>query len=197
MKLILATSNKDKVSEIKDILKDKVDVLSPKDLDIDKFEVVEDGKTLIENAYKKAKTLYDLKKLPTLADDTGLFVKSLNLRPGIYSHRYANENPTYKENRDKLLFELKDKEDRTAYFMTVVCFIDSSGKDHYFEGKINGEITKEEYGDKDFGYDQIFKVKDKTFGEMKEEEKNLYSHRAIALNKFKNFIENNYENFSS
>lgn len=197
MKLILATSNKDKVSEIKDILKDKVDVLSPKNLDIDKFEVVEDGKTLIENAYKKAKTLYDLKKLPTLADDTGLFVKSLNLRPGIYSHRYANENPTYKENRDKLLFELKDKEDRTAYFMTVVCFIDSSGKDHYFEGKINGEITKEEYGDKDFGYDQIFKVKDKTFGEMKEEEKNLYSHRAIALNKFKNFIENNYENFSS
>src|SRR5699024_6660492 len=114
---------------------------------------------------------------PTLADDTGLFVKKLNNRPGVHSHRYANENPSYKENRDKLLDELKDIEDRSAYFKTVICFIDSKGKDHYFEGKIDGIISKEEFGDKDFGYDQIFKVKgeDKTFGQMNEKEKNSFS----------------------
>ncbi|MSS76865.1 RdgB/HAM1 family non-canonical purine NTP pyrophosphatase [Anaerococcus sp. AGMB00486] len=197
MKLILATSNKDKVREIKKILDDKINIFSPGDLNIDSFEVVEDGKTLKENAYKKAKAIYDITNLPTLADDTGLFVKSLDFRPGVYSHRYANENPTYKENRDKLLSELKDKDNRQAYFMTVLCFIDSRGKDYYFEGRINGEISHREHGDKDFGYDQIFRVNSKTFGEMKEEEKNSYSHRAKALDKFKNFIKNNYESISS
>lgn len=196
MKFILATSNKDKVREIKEIL-NNIDILSPKDVNIDKFEVEEDGKTLKENAYKKAKALYDLKKLPTLADDTGLFVKSLDLRPGVYSHRYANENPTYKENREKLLNELKDKDNRDAYFMTVVCFIDSNGKEHFFEGRIDGEISEKEYGDKDFGYDQIFMVNGKTFGQMKEEEKNSYSHRAIALDEFKKFIESKDESTSS
>lgn len=190
MKIVLATSNKDKVREIKEILGENIKIYTTKDYNVDNFEVEEDGETLKENAYKKAKTLYDILKVPTLADDTGLFVKSLDLRPGVYSHRYAGDNPTYKDNRDKLLDELKNCESRDAYFKTTVCFIDDKGKDCYFDGQINGEISKKEYGDKDFGYDQIFKVKelDKTFGQMTDEEKNLYSHRSLALEKFKKFL---------
>lgn len=190
MKIVLATSNKDKVREIKEILGENIKIYTTKDYNIDNFEVEEDGETLKENAYKKAKTLYDILKVPTLADDTGLFVKSLDLRPGVYSHRYAGDNPTYKDNRDKLLEELKNCENRDAYFKTTVSFIDDKGKDYYFDGQINGEISKKEYGDKDFGYDQIFKVKelDKTFGQMTDEEKNLYSHRSLALEKFKKFL---------
>ena len=190
MKIVLATSNKDKVREIKEILGKSVDIYTTDDFDIEKFEVEEDGKTLKENAYKKAKSLYDILKMPTLADDTGLFVKSLNLRPGVYSHRYAGENPTYKDNRNKLLDELKESNNRDAYFKTSVCFIDKDGKDYYFDGKIDGEISEKEYGDKDFGYDQIFRVKEikKTFGQMTDEEKNLYSHRSLALEKFKKFL---------
>lgn len=190
MKIVLATSNKDKVREIKEILGKSVDIYTTDDFDIEKFEVEEDGKTLKENAYKKAKSLYDILKMPTLADDTGLFVKSLNLRPGVYSHRYAGENPTYKDNRNKLLDELKESANRDAYFKTSVCFIDKDGKDYYFDGKIDGEISEKEYGDKDFGYDQIFRVKEikKTFGQMTDEEKNLYSHRSLALEKFKKFL---------
>lgn len=190
MKIVLATSNKDKVREIKEILGENIKIYTTKDYNINNFEVEEGGETLKENAYKKAKTLYDILKVPTLADDTGLFVKSLDLRPGVYSHRYAGDNPTYKDNRDKLLDELKNSENRDAYFKTTVCFIDDKGKDYYFDGQINGEISKKEYGDKDFGYDQIFKVKelDKTFGQMTDEEKNLYSHRSLALEKFKKFL---------
>ena len=190
MKIVLATSNKDKVREIKEILGENIKIYTTKDYNINNFEVEEDGETLKENAYKKAKTLYDILKVPTLADDTGLFVKSLDLRPGVYSHRYAGDNPTYKDNRDKLLDELKNCDNRDAYFKTTVCFIDDKGKDYHFDGQINGEISKKEYGDKDFGYDQIFKVKelDKTFGQMTDEEKNLYSHRSLALEKFKKFL---------
>lgn len=190
MKIVLATSNKDKVREIKEILGESVDIYTTDDFNIEKFEVDEDGETLRENAYKKAKSLYDILKIPTLADDTGLFVKSLNLKPGVYSHRYAGENPTYKDNRNKLLDELKESDNRDAYFKTSVCFIDKDGKDYYFDGKIDGEISEKEYGDKDFGYDQIFRVKEigKTFGQMTDEEKNLYSHRSLALEKIKKFL---------
>ena len=190
MKIVLATSNKDKVREIKEILGESIDIYTTDDFDLGKFEVEEDGETLKENAYKKAKSLYDILKIPTLADDTGLFVKSLNLKPGVYSHRYAGENPTYKDNRNKLLVELKESDNRDAYFKTSVCFIDKDGKDYYFDGKIDGEISEKEYGDKDFGYDQIFRVKEikKTFGQMTDEEKNLYSHRSLALEKFKKFL---------
>lgn len=199
MNLLLATSNKDKVKEIKELISNRINLLTISNLNIEKFEVEEDGKTLKENAYKKAKTLYDIAKISTMADDTGLFVESLNLRPGVFSHRYAGDNPSYKDNRNRLLKELKGKNDRSAYFITVICFIDPMGNVHYFEGRIDGEITLREYGYKDFGYDQIFKAygSEKTFGQMNEEEKNLYSHRFKALKKFNEFIEANYESISS
>lgn len=197
MKLILATTNQDKIKEIKEIIKGNIEILTLDDLNIENFEVIEDGKTLKENAFKKAITLYKMTHIPTISDDTGLFVNALGNKPGVYSHRYANSNPTYKQNRDKLLDELKNVENRKAYFMTVICFIDNNGKDHYFSGKINGEISHKEHGNKEFGYDQIFKVNGKTFGQMKDEEKNSYSHRALALNEFKKFLEENYDSISS
>lgn len=196
MKIVLATSNKDKINEIKKLIPKEYTVLTTADLGIENFEVEEDGETLEENAHKKAKTLFDMVKLPTLADDTGLFVKALDNRPGVKAHRYAGKDPTYKENRDKMLEELKDKKDRSAYFATCVCYIDGEGSDHYFEGKIDGQITKEELGDYDFGYDQIFKPNksDLSFGQMSVEEKNHYSHRSLALNKFVNFLEEKQKN---
>lgn len=196
MKIVLATSNKDKIKEIKKLLPKEYQVLTTDDLGIKDFDVEEDGKTLEENAYKKAKALFDRVKLATLADDTGLFVKALDNRPGVRAHRYAGEDPTYEENRIKMLKELDGKEDRSAYFATCVCYIDKDGKDHYFQGKINGTITDKELGSYDFGYDLIFRpdASDLTFGQMSVEEKNHYSHRAIALSKFMSYLEDKDKN---
>lgn len=194
MQIVFASGNIDKINQIS-LLLDDINLKSPKDLGIENFEVDEDGLSLSENAYKKAKFLYDQVKLPTFADDTGLFVKAINNRPGVHSHRYAGTNPSYKENRDKLLAELEDKKDRSAYFKTVICFIDSEGKDYYFDGSLHGEITKKEFGDYEFGYDQIFKPKglEKTLGQLTNEQINQISHRSIAIDNFYKFIKENYE----
>ena len=189
MEIVFASGNIDKVNQVKLIL-DEVDLKTPVDFGIENYEVEENGKTLKENAYKKAKALFDLINKATIADDTGLFVKSLDARPGVYSHRYANQNPTYKENRDKLLSELEEKIDRRAYFETCLCFIDENGYDHYFFGKLPGTITSQESGDYDFGYDQIF-MPDKfdiTLGEMTKEEINKISHRSKAFSQFKEYL---------
>lgn len=198
MKIIFASGNIDKLNQIKLILSN-IDLVSPKDLEINHFEVIEDGKTLEENAYKKAKAIYDMTKSPVFADDTGLFVDALNGDPGVYSHRYANENPSYKENRDKLLRELQMKVDRRAKFITSICYIDENGEDHYFKGTLNGTITNKEIGTYEFGYDQIFMPDglDKTLGQMTNEKINEISHRSMAIKEFKKFLENNYENINN
>lgn len=186
MTLLFATGNIDKLKQVELMIDN---LKSPKDFDLDDIEVVEDGKSLKENAYKKAKTYFDLAKVPTISDDTGLFVEALDNRPGIYAHRYAGENATYKDNRDKLLSELKDKDNRDAYFKTLVCYIDENGKDYYFEGILEGTITKEEIGQFEFGYDQIFlpKGSDRTLGQMTEKEINQISHRSKAIESFVKF----------
>lgn len=190
MEILFATGNKDKLKQI-NLLLDTYKLIGPKELGISNFEVEEDGDTLSKNAFKKAKALYDISSKPTLADDTGLFVKALDGRPGVHSHRYASESATYKDNRTKLLEELDGIDNREAYFKTVICFIDENGNDHYFEGRLNGMITREEIGDYDFGYDQIFKPEglDKTLGQMTSEEINTISHRSKAINKFKEYIQ--------
>lgn len=186
MTLLFATGNIDKLKQVELMIDN---LKSPKDFDLDDIEVVEDGKSLKENAYKKAKTYFDLAKVPTISDDTGLFVEALDNRPGIYAHRYAGEDATYKDNRDKLLSELKDKDNRDAYFKTIVCYIDENGKDYYFEGILEGTITKEEIGQYEFGYDQIFlpKGSDRTLGQMTEKEINQISHRSKAIESFAKF----------
>ena len=186
MTLLFATGNIDKLKQVELMIDN---LKSPKDFDLEDIEVVEDGESLKENAYKKAKTYFDLTKVPTISDDTGLFVEALENRPGIYAHRYAGEDATYKDNRDKLLSELKDKDNRDAYFKTIVCYIDENGKDYYFEGILEGTITKEEIGQYEFGYDQIFlpKGSDRTLGQMTEKEINQISHRSKAIENFVNF----------
>lgn len=186
MTLLFATGNIDKLKQVELMIDN---LKSPKDFDLEDIDVVEDGKSLKENAYKKAKTYFDLAKVPTISDDTGLFVEALDNRPGIYAHRYAGEDATYKDNRDKLLSELKDKDNRDAYFKTLVCYIDENGKDYYFEGILEGTITKEEIGQYEFGYDQIFlpKGSDRTLGQMTEKEINQISHRSKAIESFVKF----------
>lgn len=186
MTLLFATGNIDKLKQVELMIDN---LKSPKDFDLDDIDVVEDGKSLKENAYKKAKTYFDLAKVPTISDDTGLFVEALDNRPGIYAHRYAGEDATYKDNRDKLLSDLKDKDNRDAYFKTLVCYIDENGKDYYFEGILEGTITKEEIGQYEFGYDQIFlpNGSDRTLGQMTEKEINQISHRSKAIESFVKF----------
>lgn len=186
MSLLFATGNIDKLKQVELMIDN---LKSPKDFDLDDIDVVEDGESLKENAYKKAKTYFDLTKVPTISDDTGLFVEALDNRPGMYAHRYAGEDASYKDNRDKLLSELKDIDNRDAYFKTIVCYIDENGKDYYFEGVLLGTITKEEIGQYEFGYDQIFlpKGSDRTLGQMTEKEINQISHRSKAIESFVKF----------
>lgn len=198
MELVFASNNINKLEQVK-LLLDNDKVLMPKDIGIEGFDVIEDGHTLKENAFKKANELYKLCKKRVFSDDTGLFVKALDNRPGIYAHRYAGEDATDKDNRDKLLDELSDKANRDAYFLTVICFIDEGGKDYYFEGRLDGTISEIELGDGGFGYDKIFYVKkyEKSLGQMDINFKNQISHRGLAMKEFKKFLEDKYENLNN
>lgn len=198
MELVFASNNINKLEQVK-LLLDNDKVVMPKDIGIEDFDVVEDGLTLKANAFKKASELYKLTKRKVFSDDTGLFVKALDNRPGIYAHRYAGEDATDKDNRDKLLEELADKDCRDAYFLTVICFIDEDGKDYYFEGRLDGTIATKELGNGGFGYDKLFYVKkyDKSLAQMDINFKNQISHRGLAMKEFKKFLEERYENINN
>lgn len=198
MELVFASNNINKLEQVK-LLLDNDKVVMPKDIGIQGFDVVEDGLTLKANAFKKASELYKLTKRKVFSDDTGLFVKALDNRPGIYAHRYAGEDATDKDNRDKLLEELADKDCRDAYFLTVICFIDEDGKDYYFEGRLDGTIATKELGNGGFGYDKLFYVKkyDKSLAQMDINFKNQISHRGLAMKELKKFLEERYENINN
>lgn len=198
MELVFASNNINKLEQVK-LLLDNDKVVMPKDIGIEGFDVVEDGLTLKANAFKKASELYKITKRKVFSDDTGLFVKALDNRPGIYAHRYAGEDATDKDNRDKLLEELADKDCRDAYFLTVICFIDEDGKDYYFEGRLDGTIATKELGNGGFGYDKLFYVKkyDKSLAQMDINFKNQISHRGLAMKEFKKFLEERYENINN
>jgi len=187
MDLLFATTNSHKLQEIKAIIKEH-NIISLVDLN-DKTEVEESGETFRENAYLKAKYFYDKYKIPTFADDSGLIVHALGNEPGVRSARYAGEKATYLENNLKLLKKLENIEDRSAYFITVICYIDQKGMVHYFEGKVTGEIIAEFRGNEGFGYDPIFYLPKygKTYAELGNE-KNKISHRYLALDKFLQYL---------
>ncbi|OLR64297.1 RdgB/HAM1 family non-canonical purine NTP pyrophosphatase [Peptoniphilus porci] len=181
--LVLSTDNINKLREIREILQDlDVKIYGKSDIEGLDFEVIEDGDTLYDNALKKASAIADRVNYAVLADDTGLFVNSLNGEPGVHSARYASEHDD-KKNREKLLNNLKNKEDRSAYFKTQIVLIDEDKNIIPIEGVCSGKISLEEKGDNGFGYDSIFVPDgfDKTFAEMSHEEKNEISHRARAL----------------
>ncbi|CDF59453.1 Nucleoside 5-triphosphatase RdgB (dHAPTP, dITP, XTP-specific) [Thermobrachium celere DSM 8682] len=193
MRLIVASNNNHKVQEIKEILKPLgIEAVSLKEAGIS-IEIVEDGTTFEENAYKKAKTIYDITKEAVLADDSGLEVYALNNAPGVYSARFAGEECNYKKNNEKLLELLKDMPDdkRGARFVCTMILITKEGEVIKSVGTVEGVISKEPRGTNGFGYDPLFIVPelDKTFAELSEEEKNKISHRARALENLKGLLE--------
>ena len=196
-KLLVASSNKGKIEEIKDHFKElKFNFITPDQFD-NLEEVIEDGSTLEENALKKARDRAYKTKLLTLADDTGLEVDYLDGKPGIYSARFAHENATYEENNDKLLELLKDVpyEKRTAHFRTVVAVVDPlEEKEYTVSGICRGYILEKRRGEQGFGYDPLFYIPehDKTFAEMTVSLKNKISHRANALEKMKKVLKSRY-----
>ena len=196
-RIILSTGNLHKVNEIKGILKGMpFDVVTKDDLGYQDFDVVEDGKTLEENALKKAQELHKLTKGIVIADDTGLYVDVLKGEPGVYSARYAGENATYAENNKLLLNKLKDVpvEKRTAYFKTVIAVILEDGSRLMAEGICRGTIAFQERGKRGFGYDPLFVVEDgKPFLNDSGRE-NKISHRANALNNLREKLEEVIEN---
>ena len=148
-------------------------------------DVVEDGVTFQENALKKARTIWNLKKKWVLADDSGLVVDALGGAPGIYSSRYGGREKDYAGNNEKLLSEMKGVPDgeRQAAFVSVMALIDPDGKETVVEGRTEGVITRDLQGREGFGYDPLFFIPEKgcTMAELPMDEKNAISHRGRAL----------------
>jgi len=190
--IILATGNKHKVEEIKEILKDLSIKVTPMISFPQYPSTEEDGKTLEENAIKKASEASKFFGKWTLADDSGLEVDYLDGAPGVYSARYAGEKCLYEDNNNKLLKVLDGVplEKRTAKFRTVIAISSPDGKINLAEGKIFGIIALQSAGSNGFGYDPVFYVPeyDKTFAELSTDIKNSISHRAIAIQKAKEII---------
>lgn len=193
-KLILSSSNPHKIDELRSILRGlPVEVISKSEAGFGDLEVVEDGDTLEANAKKKALAMAERSSEIILADDTGLFVDALDGAPGVYSARFAGEECSYVENNKKLLSALSTIAEgkRTAHFETVIAIVWEDGSVQTVEGRCDGAIGYEPRGDNGFGYDPLFIVKgtDRTFAQMKDEEKNQISHRANALRKLREVFE--------
>jgi len=190
--VIIATKNRGKSREIKEILKvDSVRYIDLNDLDF-KDEIVEYGKSFEENALIKATTIFDRYGIPVIADDSGLEVDVLNGRPGVYSARYAGENATDQENNELLLSELSKVPDikRKARFVCVAVFYYDRDRYVVERGEVEGYITHNPVGTNGFGYDPIFYLPEfkKTMAELSSEEKNRISHRGQAFRRLKNHV---------
>ena len=193
-KIVLATNNLDKLAEMNNVLSDLgLDLLT-----LNQFpeigEIQETGITLLENSFIKARTVFNMTGLASLADDTGLEVDALNGAPGVFSSRYAGENVSYEENVKKILDDLKDVPfgKRSARFKTVISFVTSS-TELSTDGVLTGMIATEQKGSNGFGYDPVFLVNSlgQTLAEISPSKKNEISHRAIALRKMKDIIKQN------
>jgi len=188
--LVIATTNKNKLREFREILKElQIEVLSLADFGPIP-PVIEDGSTFEENAYKKALHTAKILGLPAIADDSGLVVPALGGAPGVYSARYASENATDEDNCQKLLKELNGIQDRRAYFQCVLSIAVPSGPALTYEGRCDGVILHDKRGSNGFGYDPLFYYEKlgQTFAEMSLTDKNKVSHRGKALSSVKEEI---------
>ena len=182
MKLIIASNNKGKIREYKQLLEPfGYDVVSQSEAGIN-IEVEETGTTFAENSALKARAIYDITKNAVLADDSGLVVDALNGEPGVYSARYGGCDND-KDRVDLILDKMKDvkDEDRTAHFVCTIHFIRENGEEIAVEGRVYGKIGYSPIGENGFGYDPIFMYDDKSFAQLSADEKNSVSHRANAL----------------
>ncbi|MGY0407212.1 MAG: non-canonical purine NTP diphosphatase [Polaribacter sp.] len=192
MKFVFATNNLNKFKEVQEMVSSSIEILSLKDINC--FDEIEETETTLEgNAQLKANYITQKFGYNCFADDTGLEVESLNGKPGVYSARFAGEPANSEKNMQKLLVELKGKENRKAQFRTAVC-LNVNGKQLLFEGICTGKILTKKQGKKGFGYDPIFKPTNYTcsFAEMSSKEKNKISHRGISIQKLVTFLEDNY-----
>lgn len=188
MQLVLATGNANKVKEIASLIPSRFELLSLKDIQYF-TDIPEDHETLEDNSLQKAMTIWQHTGISSLAEDTGLFIESLDGAPGVYSARYAGPQKSDADNIQKVLQELKGVENRKAYFKTVFTLL-YKGEAYQFEGKFEGHILEAPQGDGGFGYDPIFSHQDGlSLAEIPLEVKKQISHRAIALQKVIQFLQ--------
>ncbi len=187
MKILIATTNKGKVSEFEEIFSDKFELLTLNDLSIT-TDVEETGITFHQNALIKATQYFKLSKIPTISEDSGLEVEELNGEPGIYSARYGGSGLKDQERVSLILKKLINvsHNKRQARFVSVICGVGFSKKPLYSEGILDGFIAQQKEGNNGFGYDPIFlpNGSKKTTASMLKEEKNKISHRRRAIDKF-------------
>ncbi|RXM46609.1 non-canonical purine NTP diphosphatase [Flavobacterium sp. YO12] len=188
MKLVFASNNLNKIKEIQSILNGSIQLLSLEDIGCHE-EIPETADTIEGNAILKADYVTEKYGYDCFADDTGLEVKALNGEPGVYSARYAGEQKNADDNMNKLLDSLKNEEDRSAQFKTVIA-LNLNGAQHLFTGLAKGTITLNKTGNHGFGYDPIFQPENysETFAELSAEVKNKISHRAKATEQLIDFL---------
>jgi XTP/dITP diphosphohydrolase len=187
--LIFATNNVHKVSEIQSLLPKDINVITLQQAGIN-IDIPEPYDTLQDNANTKAKTIFEITKQNCFSEDTGLEIDALNGAPGVHSARYASEDRNFNANIEKVLTNLKNIENRTAQFRTVICLIWEQ-KEYYFEGVCRGHIAEQNSGTAGFGYDSIFipEGATKSFAEMTMDEKNTFSHRQKAVTQLFSFLQ--------
>lgn len=188
MKILFATNNAHKLSEVRAILGEDFTLTTPRECGVTE-EVPETQDTLEGNARQKARYLYERTGLDCFADDTGLEVEALGGAPGVRSARYAGDEHDFDRNNELLLKNMEGQQNRKARFRTVICLL-LGGEEHLFEGIVEGEIIPEMRGVKGFGYDPMFIPENmgRTFAEMSAEEKNGISHRGRAVEKLAEFL---------
>lgn len=191
MKLIFATNNSHKLKEVREILGERIEVVSLRERGLD-GDIAETATTLEGNALLKAREIYALTGEDCFADDTGLEVDALGGEPGVRSARYASEEGhDDAANKRLLLRNLSGVGNRAAQFRCAIALI-LGGKEYLFEGIVRGHIACVEAGSGGFGYDALFipEESDRSFAEMSEEEKNSISHRGRAVEKLAKFLAN-------
>lgn len=186
--IVFATNNLHKLEEVRNKLAEHFSILSLKEINCND-EIPETADTFDGNAEQKALWVLEKYKYDCFADDSGLEIEALNGDPGVYSARYAGENCSYDDNNRKVLDSLKGETNRNAKFVTCIC-LKLKGETHFFRGEVEGKIIEKYKGTDGFGYDPIFVPNgyDRSFAEMKIEEKNNISHRAKALEKLLVFL---------
>ena len=192
-KLLFATNNNHKLTEVRAALEGKAQVVSLAEAGLS-GDIPETADTLDGNAQQKAEWVWQ--RVSTgdydgvFADDTGLEVEALGGAPGVYSARYAGEHCSFDDNINKLLAALDRQDNRRARFRTVICLIEQGAGMKFFEGAIAGEILKERHGEGGFGYDPVFMPERYavSFAEMPLEVKNLISHRGKAVEQLRNYM---------
>jgi XTP/dITP diphosphohydrolase len=188
MKLVFATNNEHKLTEIREMLGDRFELVSLSDIGCDE-DIPETRDTLEGNASQKACYIFEKFGLDCFADDTGLEVEALGMAPGVYSARYAGPQRNSSDNIKRLLSELDKINNRKARFRTVISLI-MNGNETLFEGIVDGEILRETRGEMGFGYDPVFQPESLnfSFAEMDLTDKNEISHRGRAFNKLINYL---------